>query len=131
MYIELEVAPHPFFERDGQDIHLELPLDVAQAALGTEIEIPTLGGTETLKIPAGVQAGRTFRLRGQGIAHVRGGGRGDEIVTVRIVVPQDLTPHQRELLEELAATFEANRPRGEDGEEQRGFFGKLRDAIPH
>ncbi len=130
LYIELEVAPHPFFERDGQDIHLELPLDVAQAALGTEIEIPTLGGAEKLKIPAGVQAGRTFRLRGQGIAHVRGGGRGDEIVTVRIVVPQDLTPYQRELFEELAATFEADPPRGEDGEEHKGFFNKLRDAIP-
>ena len=78
-----------------------------------------------------MQAGRTFRLRGQGIAHVRGGGRGDEIVTVRIVVPQDLTPHQRELFEELAATFEANPPHGGDGEAHKGFFGKLRDAIPH
>ncbi len=131
LYIELEVAPHPLFRRDGQDIHLELPLDVAQAALGTEIEIPTLGGTEKLKIPAGVQAGRTFRLRGQGIAHVRGGGRGDEIVTVRIVVPQDLTPYQRKLFEELAATFETARPPDQDGEAHKGFFDKLRDAIPH
>ena len=131
LYIELEVAPHPFFRRDGQDIHLELPLDVAQAALGTEIEIPTLGGTEKLKIPAGVQAGRTFRLRGQGIAHVRGSRRGDEIVTVRIVVPQDLTPHQRELFQELAATLESDRLRGQDGEAHKGFFDKLRGAIPH
>ncbi|MAG34783.1 MAG: molecular chaperone DnaJ [Dehalococcoidia bacterium] len=131
LYIELEVAPHPFFRRDGSDIHLELPLDVAQAALGTEIEIPTLGGTERLKIPAGVQAGRTFRLRGQGIAHVRGGGRGDEIVTVRVVVPQDLTPRQRELFDELSATFEADRPQGQDGEAHKGLFDKLRDAIPH
>jgi molecular chaperone DnaJ len=131
LYIELEVAPHPFFRRDGQDIHLELPLDVAQAALGTEIEIPTLGGTEKLRIPAGVQAGRTFRLRGQGIAHVRGSRRGDEIVTVRIVVPQDLTPHQRELFEELAATFESDRLQGQDGEAHKGFFNKLRGAIPH
>lgn len=130
LYIELEVAPHPVFRRDGQDIHLELPLDVAQAALGAEIEIPTLGGTETLGIPAGVQTGRTFRLRGQGVAHVRSNGRGDEIVTVRIVVPQELSVRQRELFTELAASFEAARTSRDDDKGDKGIIDKLWDVIP-
>ncbi|MCX7912317.1 MAG: molecular chaperone DnaJ, partial [Dehalococcoidales bacterium] len=84
----------------------ELGINFAQAALGTELEVPTLYGVNRLKIPAGTQTGHVFRLKGKGIPHLNGSGRGDQLVNVRVVVPQTLTRRQRDLLEELARTFD-------------------------
>src|SRR5690606_38899294 len=93
------------------DILLELPLNIAQAALGADLEVPTVDGSELLKIPAGVQTGATFRLRNKGVPFLRGNGRGDQIVIIRVVVPTKLTEHQRKLFQELANSLD-NEPIG-------------------
>ncbi len=88
LYVTLKVKEHALFERDGGDLYLSLPLNVSQAMLGDEIEIPTLQGRTKLKVPAGTQPGAVFRLRGEGVAHLRGGGRGDIIVTADVQIPK-------------------------------------------
>lgn len=101
LYIVIHVKPHPFFFRDGDDIVCEIPISFAQAALGDEIEVPTLKGLQRVKIPPGTQPGATFRLKNMGVPHLRGRGQGDQIVRVVIKVPTDLTPRQTELLQEF------------------------------
>ena len=101
LYIAISVKPHPFFHREGQDIFCEVPIAVTTAALGGEIQVPTLDGKVELKIPAGTQNQRNFRLRGKGVPSVRGGGRGDQYCRVIVEVPTNLTARQRELLEEF------------------------------
>ncbi|MDH5695105.1 MAG: molecular chaperone DnaJ [Dehalococcoidia bacterium] len=120
LYIALSVREHEFFTRYDDDILYELPINFAQAALGTEVEVPTLDGETKLKIPAGSQTGQVFRLKGQGIAHLQGGRRGDQLVTLFVVTPESLTEKQRQLLQELANSLgPANIPKPEKGE---GFF---------
>jgi molecular chaperone DnaJ len=101
LYIVFHVEPHEFFERDGDDIYCEVPLTFAQAALGDEIEVPTLHGKVKLKIPAGTQTGTRFRLKGKGVPNVRGYGYGDQHVIVRVVTPTKLTEKQKQLLREF------------------------------
>ena len=101
-YIVLRVKPHDFFERDGQDIYCEMPITFVQAALGAEIEVPTLTGRVKLKIPAGTQTGTYFRISGKGVPAVRGMSAGDQRVRVKIVVPKKLTERQKELLRQFA-----------------------------
>jgi molecular chaperone DnaJ len=91
LYVVLEVKPHRFFKREGSDIFFELPISFAQAALGDRVEVPTIDGSEVLTIPAGTQTGKTFRLREKGIPHLRGMGRGDQYVTVRVRTPTRLS----------------------------------------
>ncbi len=105
LYITLSVLPHEFFSRDGDDILYELPINFAQAALGTEVEIPVLGGKVKLKIPTGSQTGKVFRFKGRGVSRLRRGGRGDQLVTLLVVTPESLTKKQRQLFEELAGSF--------------------------
>jgi molecular chaperone DnaJ len=105
LFITLSVAEHPLFTRDGDDILYELSINFAQAALGTEVEVPTLDGNSNLKIPAGSQSGQIFRLRHKGIPHLHGGGRGDQLVGLQVVTPETLTKRQRELFEELSQTL--------------------------
>ena len=125
LYVALTVTPHEFFRRRDNDILLNLELNVAQAALGDEVEVPTLDGTEKLRIPAGTQTGRSFRLRGKGVPHLRRNGRGDQIVTVFVRTPTDLTDEQKDLLQKLARTLGKEViPQGE-----RGLFDRLRDAF--
>jgi molecular chaperone DnaJ len=100
LYLRVRVQPHPVFERREDDLHVELPLAVWEAALGAEIEVPTLRGKVTMKIPPETSSGRTFRLPGYGLPHVRG-GRGDQYVRVRIAMPRELSPRERALFEEL------------------------------
>jgi molecular chaperone DnaJ/curved DNA-binding protein len=100
LYLRVRVAPHPVFERREDDLHVELPLAVWEAALGAEVEVPTLRGKVAMKIPPETGGGRTFRLPGYGVPHVKG-GRGDQYVRVRLVPPKDLTPRERALFEEL------------------------------
>ncbi len=106
LYITLAIKQHEFFERDGDDILYELPINFAQAALGTEIEVPTLEGKTKLKIPAGGQTGIVFRLKNKGFPHLNRRGRGDQLVTLRVITPESLTKKQRKLFQELADTFE-------------------------
>ncbi len=102
LYVFLHVEPHEFFQRDGADIYCQIPVSIAQAALGATLEIPTLQGTEKLKIPKGTQSGRIFRLKGKGVPHLRGYGRGDQIVQLVVKIPTNLNKKQEELLKEFA-----------------------------
>jgi len=125
LYVVISVRKHPYFKRQNSTVFLELPINVAQGALGDEIEVPTLEGKENLTIPAGTQTGETFRLRGKGIPYLRGGGRGDQQVTVYVVTPKKLTPEQHKLFEELAETLGKEViPQGE-----KGFFERLKDVL--
>jgi DnaJ-class molecular chaperone len=101
LYLQVRVTPHPTFERRDDDVYVDLPLAVWEAALGAEVEVPTLRGKVTMKIPAETPSGRTFRLPGYGLPHLRGGGQGDELVRVKVVVPTGLSARERELFEEL------------------------------
>jgi len=101
LYLSVTVAPHPFFERKGDDIHLALPVTAPEAALGTTLEVPTLRGKVSMKIPPATSSGRTFRLPGYGMPRLKGGGAGDQLVAIKIVMPSDVTPAERELYEQL------------------------------
>jgi len=124
LYVVIHTRPHPFFERDGQDLHCEVPIAFHQAALGAEIEVPTLEGKVTLRVPEGTQGGKVFRLRGKGMPSVRTGQRGDQLVRIFVEVPTKLSRRQRELLETFAK---------ESGHEvspvTKGFLDKLRDLF--
>lgn len=102
LYIYLKVEEHPFFKRDGNNIYCDIPISFPQAALGAEIEVPTLEGSAKIKIPPGTSSGRVFYLKGFGIQKLGSNHRGDQIVKVYIDVPKKLTPRQKELLEEFA-----------------------------
>lgn len=101
LYVFIHVQPHDLFERRGNDIYCRVPISIVQAALGATIEVPTLNGTEPLKIPKGTQNGKSFRLKGKGIPHLRGFGRGDQFVETLVMIPTDLTRKQEELLKEF------------------------------
>ena len=107
--IRFNIAPHKYFIRDDYDVIFHLPLNFAQAALGDEIDIPTLHDITTLKIPQGTQHGDTFILKGKGIPHRNGKGKGNQIVKVSVVTPKKLDKQQRQLLEELSKTLPLNR----------------------
>ncbi len=125
LYVVLKVKPHPFFEREGKDLHCSVPVSFTQAALGAEIVIPTLdGGEHKLKVPEGTQSGTTFRVRGKGVPVLQSSGKGDMYVHVRIQTPSKLSKRQRELLTELGATFEIeNKP------EPRSLLEKMKDIF--
>lgn len=125
LYVVLNVAPHPVFERVEDHILFELPVNVAQAALGARVEIPTLEGEMEFELPAGTQSGEEFVIRGKGVPHLRGNGRGDMVVRVTAVVPESLTDDQRELLEKLAETMGTPvLPK-----RNKSFFERIRDAV--
>ncbi|HXF35956.1 MAG TPA: molecular chaperone DnaJ [Actinomycetota bacterium] len=101
LYVRVRVAPHRLFERRGDDLLVEVPITFTQAALGANVQVPTLNGSVTLRVPAGTQPGRTFRIRGKGAPRSRGSGSGDLLATVRVVVPTRVSKEERELLERL------------------------------
>jgi DnaJ-class molecular chaperone len=101
LYLRVSLAPHRQFQRKGDDLHVELPVDVADAALGAEVAVPTLRGQVSMKIPAETSSGRTFRLPGYGMPHLKGGGVGDQYVRVHVSIPKGLTARERALFEEL------------------------------
>src|SRR5699024_2323663 len=90
LFVVIRVQQHEYFQREGDNIFLELPITFAQAALGDEIEVPTVHGSVSIKVPAGTQTGKTFRLRGKGSPNVRGYGQGDQHVKVRVITPTKL-----------------------------------------
>lgn len=113
------VRPHAQFERDGANVVMEQEVSYAQAVLGAEIEVPTLDGNVKLTIPEGTQTGSVFRMKGKGIPLLRGSGRGDQYVSVKVAVPKDLSSSQKELLRQFAASM------GDDiSEAHSGIFGK-------
>ncbi|MBI2370902.1 MAG: molecular chaperone DnaJ [Deltaproteobacteria bacterium] len=102
LYITPKVRPHPFFTRQGADIHCDLPLTVTEAALGARVEVPTVDGPITMTVPPGTQSGQKFRLAGRGVRRPKGGAVGDQIVTARILLPRRLDARSEELLREFA-----------------------------
>jgi molecular chaperone DnaJ len=102
LYVNLNVREHEFFIREDDDIVYELPINFAQAALGTEVDVPTLHGDVKLKVPAGTQTGHVFQLKNKGIPHLRSRGQGDQLVVLKVLTPESLTKKQRQLFEELA-----------------------------
>jgi molecular chaperone DnaJ len=124
LYVHIRVARHPRFERQGSDLVHVLHLPVTQAALGAHLPFATLDGEEDLVIPRGTQSGRVFRLRGRGVPHLEGRGRGDLLVQVIVDTPDDLTSDEEELLRRLAAA------RGETvAPADTGFFAKIKSAF--
>jgi molecular chaperone DnaJ len=126
LYVAISVKKHAFFERDGQDILYTLPINFAQAALGDEIEVPTVDSKVVLKIPAGTQSGKIFRLKDKGVPSVRGGGRGDQHVYVKVHTPTELSAKERELFEQLR-TVSKRAPQPVDKRE--GFFDKVKEGL--
>ena len=108
LYVQMEVREHSIFVRDGRHLYCEVPISFPDAALGGEMEVPTLDGRVKLKIPKETQTGKVFRLRGKGVTQVRGGGVGDLLCKVLIETPIELTSRQKELLEEFKASLGEN-----------------------
>ena len=123
LIVNIRVRPHPVFVREGSDVLMEQEVTFNQAALGAELEIPTIDGKVKWTLPAGTQPGATFRLRGKGIPSLRGRGRGDQFVTVKVTVPTNLTEAQKEALRAFGDTMEGKEARQE---QEEGFFGKRR-----
>ena len=117
LLITVFVKPHPLFERDGNSVLMEMPVSFAQAALGAEIEVPTIDGRVKLTIPEGTQPGSVFRLRGKGIPYLqsKGGGRGDQFVTITVTVPKNMTSEQKECLRAYADAMNESVSEGRSG----------------
>jgi molecular chaperone DnaJ len=124
LYVVLNVKAHKFFERDGDDLHCVMPISFPQAALGTELEIQTLEGPATIKIPEGTQSGKAFKLRGKGVPHLNASGKGDLIVEIRVQTPSKLNKQQKELLRQLSETMVV-----ENTPSSRGLFEKVKDIF--
>jgi molecular chaperone DnaJ len=124
----LEVQDDPRFLRDGEDLLFELPVTFSQAALGDEVEVPTVDGTAKLTVPAGVQSGEVLRLRGKGLPGLHGRGRGDELVRIRVWTPDRVSKEQEDLLRRLRE-LEDLPPAKETREEEKGFWTRVREAF--
>ena len=124
LYVTIQVGEHPLFERQNNEVICELPISFPQAALGADIEAPTLEGKIKMKVPAGTQSGSIFRLRGKGIVDLRGRGRGDQLVRIVVETPTDLGAKQKELLEEFARLNG-----GEVHPISKGFFDKVKELF--
>jgi molecular chaperone DnaJ len=124
LYIAVQVKQHRYFRRREDDILLDLDVNVAQAALGAEVDIPTVDGPAKLKIPASTQPGKVLRLRGKGVPHLRGSGRGDQLVIVNVEIPSHLNSEQRDLFEKLAKSLGSEvRP------QERSFLDWLKETL--
>jgi len=124
LYISMNVKDHPLFQREDNNVICEIPISFIQAALGCELDVPTLDGKVAMKIPEGTQSGKVYRLKGKGIPSLQGYGRGDQMVIVRVETPSNLNKKQKELLEEFARI---------SGEEihpmKKGFLDKVMDFL--
>jgi molecular chaperone DnaJ len=126
LYVVLEVKEHAFFERRGADLYCTIPISIAQATLGAELQVPGLNGEEKLKIPEGTQGGAVFRLKGKGLPDPHGGGRGDLYYHVRVLTPTKLTREQRKLMEQLGYTIQVDNKPAERGS---SIFDKVKDIF--
>ena len=127
LYIEIRIRKHELFERDGDDLHVQVPISITTAALGGEVDVPTLDGKATIDIPEGTQHGKTFRLRGRGIKGVRSSYPGDLYAHIAVETPVKLTEHQRRLLRELDESFKKGGHKHSPNE--KGWFEKARDFF--
>lgn len=125
LYVYLTVKPHKLFERHGDDIWCNYPISIVQAILGDEVKIPTLDGDVKLKIPEGTQTGTSFRLKSKGVQKLRGYGRGDQHVRVKVSVPTNLNEKQKDLIKEFSKTLTSKN----DASKGKGFFEKVKDAF--
>ena len=129
LYVSVRVKGHPVFQRDGYDILLRRPVNIAQAALGAPLTVPTLDGEAEITLTEGTQTGDVYRLKGLGVPHIGDTkNRGDQLITIVVETPAKLTEEQRRLLEELAGTFVDHGMAGVE-EEDRGWFDKLKDSL--
>src|SRR5690606_25442695 len=128
LYVYIEMAPHPLFQREGDELHYRLDLGLAQAALGASFTVPTLDGEEDLSVPAGTQPATQFRLRGKGMPRLREPGSGDFVITANVVVPERLSAEARELLEAYAVEAGEQVVDHETVVEKvRNFFGRRKE----
>jgi molecular chaperone DnaJ len=126
LYVVLEVKEHSFFERRGADLYCTIPLSIAQASLGTELQVPGLSGEERLKIPEGTQSGAVFRIKGKGLPDPHGGGRGDLYYHLRVLTPTKLSRDQRKLMEQLDQSLKVDNKPAERGS---SLFDKVKDIF--
>jgi molecular chaperone DnaJ len=126
LYVVLDVKEHSFFERRGADLYCTIPLSIAQAALGMELQVPGLNGEEHLKVPEGTQSGAVFRIKGKGLADPHGGGRGDLYYHVRVLIPTKLTRDQKKLMEQLHSTLKVDNKPADRGS---SLFDKVKDIF--
>ncbi|ALV21171.1 molecular chaperone DnaJ [Carnobacterium antarcticum] len=124
LYVVFHVKPSDLYDREGSEIYYELPISFIQAALGDEVEVPTVHGKVKLKVPAGTQTGTNFRLRGKGAPRLRGTGNGDQHVTIKLITPKDLSSKQVDILREFAKASGI-----EVTEQEESLFGKVKDAF--
>jgi len=125
LYLQISVRPHEVFQRDDDTLLLDLEVNFAQVGLGDEVSVPTIDGApHELRIPAGTQTGEMFVVRGKGVPHLRGGGRGDMVVRVNVVTPKHLSKEQKDLLKRLAESMAASH-----ASDDRGFMGKIKDKL--
>jgi molecular chaperone DnaJ len=124
LYLEIQVKPHKFFRRRQDEILLNLDVNIAQAALGADVEVITVDGPTKLSIPAGTQPGKVFTLRGKGVPHLRSSGRGDQLVVINVAIPGKLSADQRKLFEQLALTLGS-----EVHPQEKSFFDRLREIF--
>ena len=122
--VVIRVRSHKLFRRDGDDLHIEMPLSIVQAALGAELDVPTLGKPVKYRFPEGTQPGQVFCIRGEGVQHLRGGGKGDLYVTAAVEVPRRLTDRQKNLLREFEGITSEKQY-----EKKKSFFDRLKDAF--
>ena len=124
LYVQINVKPHEFFERDGSDLYCTVPVSIVTASLGGELEVPTLKGKAQLKVPEGTQSGKAFKLRGMGVKSVRGGPQGDLICNLVVEVPVDLNRKQKELLRAFGEAVEGDS--GKHTPESASWLGKAK-----
>ena len=127
LYVAITVNDHQFFDRNGYDIVYAMPINVSQAALGATVKVPTLEGESQLEVPPGMQSGQVFRIKGQGVPHLRSNRRGDQLVRLIVETPETMTEEQQRLFQELAETFGDSNAGYENGD--KGWLGKIKDAF--
>lgn len=124
LYVAFRIAEHHYFVRDGINIRCLIPINIVQASLGATLKIPTLGTEEEIDIPPGTQSGQIFRLRGKGVAQLRGSRRGDQLVTIQVRVPDKLSKDQKDLLQQLGNILPEAKV-----ESDSGLFDKFKNAF--
>jgi molecular chaperone DnaJ len=133
LYVVVHVHEHAFFRRDGLNLYCEISVNFTTVALGGEVQVPTLDGQETVKVPEGTQTGTTLRLKGKGMPDVGGRGRGDLFATVQVQTPRKLTREQRHLIEQLAHVLPKEkfepRTREDETQDERNLFDRVKDMF--
>ena len=124
LYVYIYIKEHKFFKRQGNDVVVEVPITFVQAALGDTVEVPTIDGKVNIKIDPGIQSGKVLRVRNHGIPHLRGNGRGDELVRIKVLTPQKLSPKQKELLKQFDESCGTK-----ENPEQKSFFDKMKNFF--